>query len=348
MLCCEKWGEFEGKDLFLFTIENSKGMKVVATNLGCAVVSIVYKGMDIALGFDNPGAYAAQSSYLGVVAGRCANRIKDGRFVLNGKEYTVGKNLGNNHLHGGFTGFDKVIWDAETNTPEHGGSVCFTYLSRDGEEGYPGNLSVKVTYSLDEECGLKIDYEAETDQPTLVNLTNHTYFNLSGHNTGPIENQKIKIHSDHYLETDSENVPTGRSIAVTGTPFDFREFHRIGERIGSDDVQLIYGGGYDHNWNLDQGEPGEMKLAAEAFDDQTNILMEVYTDMPGIQFYSGNSLNEKNKGKDGAVYGRRSGFCLETQYYPDAINQEGFPKPILLPGQVQRHTTIYRFHHISQ
>jgi aldose 1-epimerase len=343
MIECEKWGELGGKDIFLYTLENSKGMKVRVTNLGCAVTGIEYKGLDVALGFDHPDAYLSQSSYLGVIVGRCANRIKGGRFTIDGKEYQVGRNLGDNHLHGGFKGFDKVLWDVES-VDETACQVRFSYLSKDGEEGYPGNLTAKVAYSLDEGGCLKIDYEAGADRTSVINLTNHTYFNLSGHNAGSIENHNVRICSDHYLETDVENVPTGKIVPVVGTPFDFREFHRIGERIDGDDIQLKYGGGYDHNWNLDQDDAEGLRLAAEAFDEKTGIGLQVYTTMPGIQFYSGNSLNEKNDGKGGAVYGRRCGFCLETQYYPDAVNQKTFLKPVFLPGQIYRHTTIYRLY----
>lgn len=343
MIRNKKWGEYMGKDVFLYTVENKKGMKVRFTNFGCAVISIEYKGIDVALGFDNLDAYINQICYLGVVVGRCANRIKEGRFELGGSEYIVGKNLGNNHLHGGFQGFDKVLWDINPVQPTDDCSVRFSYFSRDGEEGYPGNFMTKVTYSLSEECELKIEYEAETDAPTIVNLTNHTYFNLSGHNSGTVENQWIKIYSDDFLENDKEGVPTGVVRPVSGTPFDFRDFHKISERIGSDDIQLKYAGGYDHNYNLEQSGDGSLRLAAEAYDDKTAIQMQVHTTMPGIQFYSGNSLNESSKGKDDAVYGRRCGFCLETQYYPDAVNHHDFPQPVLMPGQVYRHTTSYQF-----
>jgi len=342
MISHEKWGEYMGKDVFLYTLENSAGMKVSITNFGCAVTCIKYKGIDVALGFDNLDAYINQTCYLGVVVGRCANRIKDGRFELNGLEFMVGKNLGNNHLHGGFKGFDKAIWDIDAADQMDNSSVRFSYLSKDGEEGYPGNLTTKVTYTLTEECELKIEYEAVTDQATIVNLTNHTYFNLSGHDSGTIENQWVKIYSDYFLESDKECVPTGIVRSVSGTPLDFREFHKIGERIGCDDNQLKYAGGYDHNYNLDQTGDSMLRLAAEAFDDRTAIQMKVYTTMPGIQFYSGNSLNEISKGKDGAVYGWRCGFCLETQFYPDAVHHQDFLQPVLLPGQVYRHTTVYQ------
>lgn len=343
MIGCKKWGEYRGKEVFLFTLKNAKGMKVKLTNFGCAVVGIEYKGIDVALGFDTLDAYVNQSCYIGVVAGRCANRIKDGRFELNGKEYQVSRNLGNNQLHGGFTGFDKVLWDVEAGGTTGCASVCFSYLSKDGEEGYPGNLSTKVTYSLDEDCGLKIGYEAVTDKTTVVNLTNHTYFNLSGHDSGSVENQWLRIDSDHFLENDEESIPTGRHIPIAGTPFDFKEFHKIGERIAQNHIQLEYGGGYDHNWILKQAENKETRLIAEAFDDKTNIRMQVFTTMPGVQFYSGNSLNEPISGKNAAVYRKRCGFCLETQFWPDAVNQPDFPQPVLAPGQVFMHETTYRF-----
>lgn len=342
MISSEKWGKYEGKEAFLFTLENKKGMKIRLTNFGCAVVGIEYKGIDVALGFDSLDAYIKQACYIGAVVGRCANRIKDGRFKLDGKEYRVSKNLGNNQLHGGFKGFDKVLWDVETGAPGSN-SVCFSYLSKDGEEGYPGNLTAKVTYSLDEACGLKIGYEAVTDKPTVVNLANHTYFNLSGHDAGNVEDQWIRIDSDHFLENDEESVPTGKQIPVDGTPFDFREFHRIGERIAQNDIQLQYGGGYDHNWILSQTENEGARLIAEAFSDVTNILMQVYSTMPGVQFYTGNFLNEPGKGKGGVVYEKRGGFCLETQFWPDAVNHPDFPQPVLIPGQIYKHETTYLF-----
>jgi aldose 1-epimerase len=227
MISVKKWGEYLGKDIFHYTLENSKGMKVGLTNFGCAVTSIVYDGIDVALGFDNPDGYIGQTCYLGVVVGRCANRIRGGLFELDGKQYQVGKNLGNNHLHGGFTGFDKVVWDVEEENRDEN-SVCFSYFSKDGEEGYPGNLTARVTYTLKEDCGLKIDYEATTDQATVINLANHTYFNLSGHGAGSIENQQIRICSDHFLETDAENVPTEESFRLPVRPLISESFTGLG------------------------------------------------------------------------------------------------------------------------
>lgn len=342
MIGCTKWGEHRGKEVFLITLKNAKGMKVRLTNFGCAVVGIEYKGIDVVLGFGTLDGYIGQSSYLGVIVGRCANRIRNGRFELNGTEYNVSKNLGNNQLHGGFIGFDKVIWDVE-NGVSGDRSVCFSYLSKDGEEGYPGNLITKVTYSLDEDCGLKIGCEAVTDKPTVVNLANHAYFNLSGHDSGSVEDQWVRIDSDQILENDEECIPTGKRMPVAGTPFDFRDLHRIGERIAQDDNQLKYGGGYDHNWILKHGDHEGTRMIAEAMSDRTNIRMQVYTTMPGVQFYSGNSLNETRNGKNGAVYGKRCGFCLETQFWPDAVNHPEFPQPVLVPGQVFKHETTYRF-----
>ncbi|MDD3169646.1 MAG: galactose mutarotase [Eubacteriales bacterium] len=342
MVGYKKWGAYKERDVFLYQLENEKGMRVGLTNFGCAVTEIRYKGIDVALGYEQRDGYINQSCYLGVVVGRYANRIKNARFTLNGSEYTVGKNLGNHHLHGGFKGFDKVLWEIDTVDEVHN-AVRFSYMSKDGEEGYPGNLMVKVTYSLNEDCALKIEYEAETDRATIVNLANHTYFNLSGHEAGTVENHRVKIFSNYFLENDRECVPTGKLLPVSGTPFDFHEFHRIGERIGWDDIQLKNGGGYDHNYVLDYQADDIERLAAEAVSDDTGIQMQVYTTMPGIQFYSGNSLNESSNCKDGAVYERRCGFCLETQFYPDAVHHPEFPQPVLLPGQRYHHTTNYRF-----
>jgi aldose 1-epimerase len=355
MVTEQKWGESDGNVVSLYTLENRKGMKVKLTNLGAAVMAIEYKGVDVALGYDHLETLKGQPGYLGVIAGRFANRIRDSRFELDGTEYTLAKNNGNNHLHGGLKGFDKVVWNID-QISQSGNSVRFFYFSSDGEEGYPGNLASKVTYTLDEDCALQIEYEAVTDKATLVNLTNHTYFNLSGHASGTIEKQWLKINSETFMESDDGCVPTGKLLPVAGTPFDFRQFHRIGERIEQDDIQLKYGEGYDHCYVLDHAasavmeadtvtdieEMDEMlKLAAEAYCDKTHIYMQVYTDMPGIQFYSGNHLN--TAGKSGVVYGKRTGFCLETQYFPDAIHHPEFPQPVLRPGQVYRTSTIYRF-----
>lgn len=352
-----KWGENDERVVNIYSLKNSKGMSVTLTNYGAAVMAVVYNGVDVVLGFDDLEAHINQTCYIGAIAGRFANRIRNGRFELDDQEYSVSKNIGSNHLHGGFKGFDKVVWTAE-EINQKANSVRFSYFSKDGEEGYPGNLTVKVTYTLEEDCALRIEYEAVTDKATVVNLTNHAYFNLSGHDSGSIEKQWMKINSDTFMENDDECVPTGRLIPVSGTPFDFREFHRIGERIMDDNLQLKYGGGYDHNYildheasaiqeaeaEIDEEEKEEMlKLVAEAYSEKTNIRMQVYTDMPGMQFYSGNSLSEKQRGKGGAVYGWRCGFCLETQYYPDSIHHPEFPQPILRPGQTYRSATIYRF-----
>jgi aldose 1-epimerase len=354
MASLEKWGTHEGKDIFLCTLENKKGMKAKLTNFGAAVVSIVFKEVDAVLGFDSPDGYINQTCYLGVTAGRCANRIRGGRFELNGNSYEVSRNLGNHHLHGGFKGFGKVLWDVDA-VDEENNAVRFSYFSPDREEGYSGNLTAKVTYSLDEECGLKIDYEAETDQATIVNLTNHTYFNLAGHDAGTIHRQWVTIYADSFLEADPECVPTGRILPVSGTPFDLRRSRRIGDCIslGADDTQLKYGGGYDHNYIIGRDEAecfapvaeryNGLPPAAEAYCPETGIILQVFTTLPGVQFYSGNNLNEKYPGKGGAAYGWRCGFCLEAQYYPDAIHHPEFPQPVLLPGQAYRHTTVYRF-----
>lgn len=360
MVRVEKWGEIEKGTASLYTLENQQGMKVVLTDLGAAVMAMVYQGIDVALGFDKLEEYRKQTGFIGATAGRCANRIRCGQFALDGTEYQVGTNDGKNHLHGGFQGFDKVLWTAE-EISQTGNSVSFSHFSEDGDQGYPGNLRTRVTYTLDEDCALKIDYEAFTDQTTIVNLTNHTYFNLSGHHSGSITDQWLKINADSMTESDVECVPTGKILPVDGTPFDFREYHQIGERIGADHEQLKCGGGYDHNYVLgqtkgvirtadaakengaDNGTDAVLKLAAEAYSDATNIHMQVYTDMPGIQLYSGNFMDGTAVGKEGAVYSYRTGFCLETQYYPDAVHHTEFPQPILKPGQVFRSATIYHF-----
>ena len=332
----------EGNPIDLYTLKNANGLSASVTNLGCAVVSLLVPDKagrmdDVVLGYSSGEEYCTQSAFLGVVAGRFANRIGKGKFELNGKTYTLAVNNMSNHLHGGNVGFDKKLWNAAVE----GDKLVLSYRSPDGEEGYPGNLDTKVTYALSDDNALEIAYEAVSDADTVVNLTNHSYFNLAGHKAGRAVDQYLKIYADRYLECDSETLPTGAIFTVEGTPMDFRDFVRIGERIDFDCEQLRFGGGYDHNWIVRKDEGG-LSLAAELSDKQSSRLMQVYSTKPGIQFYSGNFLDGV-AGKDGARYNRRDGICLETQHYPDSINQKHFPSPVLRAGERYSHKTIYRF-----
>jgi aldose 1-epimerase len=333
----------------IYTLTNKNGVSAKITNYGGIVVSINTpdrngKMGDIALGFDSlagylTAEYAKSSPFFGALIGRYGNRIGNAQFKLDGKTYNLDKNNGANSLHGGAQGFDKHVWTAAT-LPD--GGLKLTYLSKDGEEGYPGNLNVTVTYHLTDENELKIDYSATTDKNTVVNLTNHTYFNLAGAGSGDILKQVMMINADRFTPVDAGLIPTGELKSVTGTPFDFRKPTAIGARINQADEQLKLGKGYDHNWVLNRSGNG-LSLAARVEDPVTGRVLEVHTTEPGIQFYAGNFLDGTLKGKGGKVYGHRSGFCLETQHFPDSPNKPNFPSTELKPGQQYRSTTVYRF-----
>lgn len=340
-----KFGEIGGRDIWLFTLKNRSGMKVKAINLGCEILEVYApdrdgKFADVVLGYDDLESARKQTVFLGIVAGRCANRIAKGVFEINGKTYKLNINDGQNHLHGGKEGFDKKIWNAETLEEEN--AVRFSYLSPDGEENYPGNLKVEVTYTLTDNNSLKIGYKAVSDKDTIVNLTNHSYFNLAGHDSGTILDHYLKLNCDKVTETDSGAIPTGVLADVKGTPFDFREYRCIGEHIDDVNEQIKFGHGYDHNFVIN-GTGKNMKPAASLWDKKSGRKMEVYTDMPGIQFYSGNYLSEAVKGKGGCAYLRRTGLCLETQLFPDAINRKSFQSPVLKAGDTYDYTTVFKF-----
>ncbi len=293
---------------------------------------------DVVLGLDTLEDYRSQDKYLGAIVGRYANRIADASFCLNGKEYPLAANNGPNHLHGGLEGFNSQVWTVESKEANR---VVLSRISPDGEEGYPGTLSVQVTYTLTDDT-LEIDYQARCDQDTICNLTNHSYFNLAGHNSGLINEQYVQINAASYTPTFPGSIPTGQIMPVDGTPMDLRQACRIGDHVDDDFPQLIMAGGYDHNWVID-GPFGTLRPAAAAWCEETGITMEVLTTMPGVQFYTANFLEGCPNGKDGAPYGNRSAFCLETQYYPDSPHHENFPSPILRAGEIYRHKTIYRF-----
>ncbi|MDE6107569.1 MAG: galactose mutarotase [Oscillospiraceae bacterium] len=296
------------------------------------------KAVDIALGMETARDYLSQDKYLGALVGRCANRTAGASFVLNGEEYPLRANDGPNHLHGGGVGFDKKLWTVEELT---GNTLNLSLISPDGEEGYPGALTVEVTYRLWGGC-LEIGYLARSDKNTVCNLTNHTYFNLSGHGAGSVENHLLKLNASRYTPIGPGSIPTGEIAPVEGTPMDLRVPTRLGDGWDRDFEQLRLAGGYDHNWVID-GEPGVLRPFARAYAPDTGIMLELEATLPGVQLYTGNFLEGCPPGKGGAVYGRRAGFCLETQFYPDSLHHPQFPSPILRAGEIWRHTARFRF-----
>lgn len=337
----------EGQTVDLYTLTNSHGMQAKITNYGGIVVSLTApdrngKFDDVVLGLGSLDAYLKGHPYFGAIVGRYANRIAKGHFKLNGVDYKLAVNNGENHLHGGIKGFDKVIWDATTVQTKDLVGISLSYVSKDGEEGYPGSLAVRVIYTLTSNNELKIDYSATTNKDTVVNLTHHSYFNLAGEGVGDILNHQLQINASRFTPTDAGSIPTGELRLVRGTPFDFNTSTAIGARINQTDQQLQFGNGYDHNWVLN-GHAGELRQAATVFEPTTGRTMQVWTTEPGIQFYTGNFLDGTLTGPRGQAYQRRSGFCLETQHYPDSPNEPGFPTTVLKRGARFRSTTVYRF-----
>tara|TARA_Y100001958_G_scaffold93088_1_gene63553 strand:+ start:157 stop:1296 length:1140 start_codon:yes stop_codon:yes gene_type:complete len=337
----------DGANVDQYTLKNSNGMELSVISFGGIITSLKAKDRDgknedVVLGFDNLGDYENKSPYFGALIGRYGNRIKEGKFSLDGVEYKLAKNNGENHLHGGLKGFDKVIWDVEVEVNKSSASLMLRYTSMDTEEGYPGNLGVKVTYTLTNEDELKVRYEAETDKKTIVNLTQHSYFNLSAGLRKDILGHEITIAADYFLPVDMTLIPTGEIREVVQTPFDFREFKVVGDDIDLDDTQITYGNGYDHCWVLNNQDEG-VRFVASAYDPLSGRLLEVFSDQPGIQFYSGNFLDGTLQSKEGGNYEFRSGFCLETQHYPNSPNQENFPSVILNPGEKYNSETIFKF-----
>lgn len=341
------FGIVDGKSVYLFTIKNSKGMVAKVTNYGGTLVSLMVQGNkgevdDVVLGYEKVEDYIKYKYFFGATVGRVANRIENSSFELNGTQYKLAKNEGENHLHGGIVGFDKVVWEERLQVEESNQSIEFSYLSIDGEEGYPGNLNVRVKYTVTEDNELKIEYFAISDKDTIVNLTNHSYFNLTGQGSGDILKHKIMINSDKFTINDKYSIPTGEIAQVKNTPMDFRVLTYIGENISSDYEQIVFGNGYDHNWIINNsGE--KLNKAAEVYDEKSGRVMEVYTTKPGVQFYSGNFLKGLEPGKGGTTYFKRGGLCLETQYFPNAINNANFPSPILKANEKYEHSTMYKF-----
>ena len=326
-----------GKAVECYELKNSAGTTAKILTYGARLQSWIFNGVDVVLGYDNMTAYEKDSAYIGAVVGRCANRIGGAKFELGGKIYNIDKNDGGkNHLHGGFNGFEKKIWAAEILND----GLKLSVESPDGEGGYPGNFKASVIYRLTEDNALEIEYSATSDADTLCNLTNHTYFNLDGFNSGDILQQKIQILADSYTWANSESVPDGRILPVDNTPMDLREFHKIGEHIDDDFDELNFGQGYDHNFCI--GKLGELKKAAVAEAATSGIKLEVFTTAPGLQFYAGNFLSGNPAGKGGVEIVRRAGFALESQFYPNAVNLPNFDKPILKSGEIFTSKTIYR------
>ncbi|MDP2981850.1 MAG: aldose epimerase family protein [Candidatus Latescibacter sp.] len=337
----------DGIPVDLFTLENFQGVTAKITNYGGIVVSLLAldsrgEKSDIVLGYETLGEYIRNNPYFGCIVGRYANRIAGGRFTLEGKEYILAKNNGENHLHGGMKGFDKVVWKAEDIFPSDGVGIALTYLSPDGEEGYPGNLSVKVRYILTTDNELRIEYSAVTDSATVVNLTHHSYFNLAGAERGNILNHELLIRAGAFTPIDQTLITTGEIRSVEGTPLDFTRRTPIVARINQNDEQLRYGQGYDHNWVLDNSD-GSLSPAAQVVEPESGRTLEVFTTEPGIQFYSGNFLDGSITGKKRKIYNKRDGFCLETQHFPDSVHKPHFPSTVLRPGEEYSQTTVYRF-----
>lgn len=342
----------DGTPIEIYTLHNANGMEARICTYGGIVVSLTApdrngKFDDIVLGFDTLGGYTSDSylkacPYFGALIGRYGNRIGGAKFTLEGQAYTLAANNGPNSLHGGIKGFDKVVWTAKPEVTPDGPSLQLTYLSKDGEEGYPGNLNVTAVYTLSNEKELKLQFTATTDKPTVCNLTHHSYFNLRGQGNGDILGHEVYINSDKTTPVDSGLIPTGDFASVEGTPFDFRTPTTIGARIDDPNTQLRYGPGYDHNWVINK-PLGELGLMARVTEPESGRVMEVLSDQPGLQFYSGNFLDGTITGKDGKVYPVHAAFCMEPQHYPDSPNKPQFPSTELKPGETYHNTIIYRF-----
>jgi aldose 1-epimerase len=336
-----------GEQIDVYTLSNKKGMEVSITNFGATVVKLKVpdrtgKATDVVLGYDTLDGYEKGTSYFGATVGRYGNRIAGGKFTLDGKTYTLPKNNGENTLHGGIVGFNRKVWKAREVASKEGAALEMTYLSPDGEEGFPGNLSAKVVFTLPAEGNeLKIDYSATTDKDTVLNLTNHSYFNLAGEGKGDILDHVLTLHAKQFTPVDKGLIPTGELRNVAGTPFDFNSATAIGKRINESDEQLVFGKGYDHNWVLTRAGGG-LSIAAEAYDPKSGRKLEVLTTEPGVQFYSGNFLDGA-KGKGNKPYAQRAALCLETQHFPDSPNHSNFPSTVLKPNGVFHSQTVFRF-----
>jgi aldose 1-epimerase len=336
----------DGIGIDQYILSNAAGMTAKIITYGAILTELDVpdrngKLDDVVLGFDNLKDYLERNPHFGAIVGRVANRIAKGKFTLDGKEYTLALNNGPHSLHGGLKGFDKQIWRAEAKPTPNGAAVELHYVSKDGEEGYPGNLRVTVVYTLTNDNALRLDYTAQTDKTTPVNLTNHTYFNLAGAKSGDILDHEVMIAADKYTPTDDTLIPTGEIKPVKDTPLDFTTPQRIGARI--DQLKSYPGGGYDHNFVLNNSGKGEPTLAVRVREPKTGRILEMYTTEPAVQFYTGNFLNGKLTGRGGVVYKKHAGFCLEAQHFPDSVHHDNFPSILLKPGETYRQTTIYKF-----
>lgn len=336
----------DGTETYVYTLKNSNGISVSVTNYGGRITSIIMPDKngtpgDIILGYDSVAGYVADNTFQGSLVGRYANRINKGNIVIDGKEFNLSVNSGMHHLHGGFAGFDRKIWNVKEIVDSTSAAIELTYTSPAGEEGYPGNLKVKALYSLNDSNELKIEYWAETDTPTIVNLTNHAYYNLSAGRENTILNHTLMINADSITPIDSTLIPTGVLMAVEGTPFDFRKPAKIGLRINNPDQQLVYGLGYDHNYALNN--QGNLALAAELADSISGRVLQIFTTKPGIQFYSGNFLNGTLTGKNRTIFTYRYALCLEPQHFPDSPNKPQFKSPVIRPGEVYHQVDVYKF-----
>ena len=336
----------EGVAVHLFTLSNAAGLTAQIITFGGRVVSLLAPDRtggpaDVVLGCDRLDGYL-QKNMMGAICGRYANRIAGAQFTLNGTVYHLAANAGTYHIHGGVRGFDKAVWDADAAETDEGPQLRLSYLSRDGEEGYPGNLGVTVAYTLTADNALAIAYDAICDQDTILNLTNHSFFNLGGHASGDTLSHEVTLYADAFVVCNEQRLPTGEIRSVAGTPMDFRRLLPVGARLNADDEQLRFGLGYDHTWVLGQ-VPGVSTKAAEVYEPESGRLMEVFTTEPGVHFYSGNSLNGSIAGKEGIVYNKWAGLCLEVQHFPDSPHHTRFPSVILRTGERYRQRTNYRF-----
>jgi len=333
----------KGEAATMYTFENKNGMVMEVSDFGATLYSLLVPDKegnlcDVVLGYDDPIGYEGPAgTFFGATVGRNANRICKGKFTLNGKEYTLAQNNGGNNLHSGLDFYSFRIWNVKDTTEN---SITFSLHSPDGDQGYPGALDIDVKYTLTDDNAVKIDYYGVPEEDTIINMTNHSYFNLDGHASGDILNHEVWMDSDAFTRTDETSIPTGEIVPVEGTPMDFRVKKTVGRDIEQDYEALIFGSGYDHNWVL--SNHGELAKIAELSSDVSGIQMEVYTDLPGVQIYTANFVNNE-VGKQGVVYNSRQGICFETQYYPDAINHENFPSPVCKAGEVYKTTTIYKF-----
>jgi len=337
----------DGRKVYSYTLTNASGVQVKIINYGAIVTSLLVpdrngKIADVILGYDSLAGYVNDNSFQGAIVGRYGNRIAKGKFKLDGKEYQLKVNSAGNHLHGGTKGFYKALWEAEPIESADDPALKLGYVSNDGDEGYPGRVIIKVTYTLTKNNELKIDYEGTTDKTTILNPTHHSYFNLTGDPTKTILDHELMLVSESITPVNSDLITTGELTKVEGTPFDFRKPEKIGARIDNNDQQIKYGLGYDHNWVLNNYDKS-VRQAATLYDPQSGRFMEVLTDQPGLQFYSGNFLDGSIKGKSGIIYKYRTALCLEAQHYPDSPNKPNFPSVVLKPGEKYKQTTIYKF-----